>query len=146
MPKRAELTLEEGISIYKMLLKKFSIEELEGKIEETPKAVVTQEEFNKFFEENILSQVDPSKTIFPNKNSFSKIKLFNSNGEWLFEYNTDPENSYFWYQFDRVYLILRDKFSLQDSALQALMKSLVESHFKMKGITPYEEYRCRPQW
>jgi len=22
----------------------------------------------------------------------------------------------------------------------------VESHFKMKGITPYEEYRCRPQW
>ena len=105
--------------------------------------IPSQEEFNKFFEEEILSKVDPTKTRFPIENSFSKIKLFNSNGEWLFEYNTDPENSYFWYQFDRVYLILRDKFSLQDSALQALMKSLVESHFNLNGVTPYN---CKPSW
>jgi len=136
MPKSAELTLEEGISIYKMLTKKFSIEELEGKIEETPKAVVTQEEFNKFFEEEILSKVDPTKTIFPDKNNFSRIILRNSEGNWLLDYDTNPKNSHFWYQNSRVQVILRGKFLLQDEEFQSIMKSLVESHFKMKEFKP----------
>ena len=98
--------------------------------------IPTQEEFNKFFEEEILSKVDPSKTRFPIENSFSCIHLCNSRGEWLFDYDTDPKNSYFYYQFKCVYAIIMNKFSLQDDELQALMKSLVEKHFKMKGITP----------
>jgi hypothetical protein len=136
----SSFTLTEGIEVYKSLrkiidtlTKKFSIEELESKREEAPKSVVTQEEFNKFFEENILSKIDQTQTFFPDENNFSCIGLCNSRGEWLLDYDYNPENSYFYYQYDRVYTIIMNKFSLQDSALQTLMKSLVESHFKMKN-------------
>jgi hypothetical protein len=98
--------------------------------------IPSQEEFNKFFEEKILSKVDPAKTRFPTKNSFSGIQLYNSKGEWLFDYDYNPKNPHFWYQFNRVNCVLRDKFSLQDEEFQSIMKSLVESHFKMNGITP----------
>jgi len=129
---------KESTSNRKMLEGIFTKEELEIESETflKVKQCPSQEEFNKFFEEEILSQVDPSKTRFPIENSFSCIHLCNSRGEWLFDYDTDPKNSYFYYQFKCVYAIIMNKFSLQDDELQALMKSLVESHFKMKGITP----------
>jgi hypothetical protein len=143
----SSFTLTEGIEVYKSLrkiidtlTKKFSIEELKSKREEEPKALVTQEEFNKFFEEEILSKIDQTQTIFPDKNSFSRIGLCNSIGGWLFVYNTDPEDFYFYYQYDRVYTIIMNKFSLQEDELQALMKSLVESHFNLSNPGCY--YCC----
>ncbi len=98
--------------------------------------IPSQEEFNKFFEEEILSRVDPSKTKFPKKNSFSCIQLCNSNGEWLFDYDTDPKNSWFYYSHAYVCTIFMNKFSLQDGAIERLMKSPVETHFKMKDTQP----------
>ena len=137
MSKSAELTLEEGILLYKMLTKKFTKEELEGKDIPNNKQVVTQEEFNKFFEEEILSKIDQSKTIFPNKNSFSHIRLFDSNGDWLFDYDTNKENQYFYYSCSRVSTVFTKKFSLQDVDRHRLMKSLVGSHFNL--------HECQPQ-
>jgi hypothetical protein len=95
----------------------------------------TQEEFNKFFEENILSQIDYSKTTFLDNNShvskipINRIQLNNSNGEWLFDYSYDQKHPYFWYQHDRVYLILNMQFLLQDNEIQQYMKSMIEKHF-----------------
>lgn len=132
MSKSAELTLEEGILLYKMLTKKFTKEELEGKDIPEDKKVVTQEEFNKFFEEEILSKIDQSKTIFPDKNNFSHIRLFDSNGKWLFDYDTNKENQYFYYSYTRVCVLFMKKFSLENDEIQSLMKSLVESHFNLR--------------
>ena len=137
-----EITLEEAKKIYNsseeakvFLLSKFTKEELEGK------AVPSQEEFNKFFEENIFSQIDYSKTRFLDCNgAFSKIptsriELCNSDDKWLFDYG--QKNQHFWYHYDRVAIIFMDQFSLQAVDRQRLMKSLVEKHFNLRECQPH---------
>ena len=138
-----EITLDEAKKLYNsseeskvFLLSKFTKEELEGK------TVPTQEEFNKFFEENIFTLIDNSKTKFLDNNGnvsktpTSRIELRNSNNEWLFDYNYDQKNQHFYYSYDRVYTIFKRKFSLQDDDRHRLMKSLVEKHFKLRDTQP----------
>jgi hypothetical protein len=118
------------------VLYKFTKDELEGK------NIPTQEEFNKFFEENILSKIDYSKTKFlycsdeVSKTPTSRIELRNSDDKWLFDYNYDQKNQHFYYSYLRVYTIFMNTFSLQDVDRNRLMKSLVEKHFNLLGVTP----------
>jgi hypothetical protein len=128
-----QMNIEKAKQVYKesedsrnLLLSIFTKEELGISI------LPSQEEFNKFFEEEILSKVDPAKTRFPRKNSFSCIQLCNSRGEWLLGYDYNPKRPYFYYQFDRTCIILRDKFSLSDVDTKRLLRSLIESHFNLK--------------
>ena len=75
-----EITLEEAKKLYTsseeakaFLLSKFTKDELEGK------PIPTQEEFNKFFEENIFPLIDYSKTKFLDSNfDISKIGIAHS--------------------------------------------------------------------
>ena len=139
-----EITLEEAKKLYNsseeakvLLLSKFTKEELEGK------NIPTQEEFNKFFEENIFPLIDYSKTMFldcygnVSKTSTSRIELNNSDNKWLFDYDYDQKNSRFLYSYKLVYLIFMKQFSLQDVDKNRLMKSLVEKHFKLRDTQPY---------
>ena len=139
-----EITLDEAKKLYNsneeaktFLLSKFTKDELEGK------KVPTQEEFNKFFEENIFSQIDYSKTAFldwygvSSQTPTSRITLRNSNNEWLFDYTYDQKNQRFWYSYDRVYTIFKKKFLLQDVDIDRLMKSLVEKHFNLDECQLY---------
>ena len=139
-----EITLDEAKKLYNsseearvFLLSKFTKEELEGK------TIPTQEEFNKFFEENIFSQIDYSKTKFldcnnghVSKTPTSRIELNNSDNKWLFDYNYEQKNSRFLYSYKRVYLIFMKQFSLHDVDRNRLMKSLVEKHFNLSDIQP----------
>ena len=139
-----EITLDEAKKLYNsseeakmFLLSKFTKEELEGK------NIPTQEEFNKFFEENIFSQIDYSKTKFldcnnghVSKTPTSRIELNNSDNKWLFDYNYEQKNSRFLYSYKRVYLIFMKQFSLHDVDRNRLMKSLVEKHFNLSDIQP----------
>ena len=140
-----EITLDEAKKLYNsseeaktFLLSKFTKDELEGK------NIPTQEEFDNFFEENIFSQIDYSKTAFldwygvSSQTPTSRITLRNSNNEWLFDYTYDQKNQRFWYSYDRVCAIFMNKFSLQDVDRNRLMKSLVETHFKLPGIMPLQ--------
>ena len=139
-----EITLDEAKKIYNsneeaktIMLSKFSKDELEGK------PIPTQEEFNKFFEENIFPLIDYSKTKFLDRNNnvsetpTSRIRLFNSNSEWLFDYNYDQKNPYFYYSHYRVYSNFQKQFSLQDVDRHRLMKSLVEKHFNLGNTQPF---------
>jgi hypothetical protein len=139
-----EITLDEAKKLYNsseeakvFLLSKFTKEELEGK------HIPSQEEFNKFFEENILSQIDYSKTRFLDNNGnvsktpTSRIQLNNSNNECLFDYDYDQENQRFWYSYDRVYYILQTQFALRDDDRHILMKRLVEKHFNLQVCQPH---------
>ena len=139
-----EITLEEAKKLYNsseeakvFLLSKFTKEELEGK------NIPTQEEFNKFFEENIFPLIDYSKTKFldcnnghVSKTPTSRIELNNSDNKWLFDYNYEQKNSRFFYSYKRVYLIFMKQFSLHDVDRNRLMKSLVEKHFNLSDIQP----------
>ena len=139
-----EITLEEAKKLYNSseeakvcLLSKFTKDELEGK------NIPTQEEFNKFFEENIFPLIDYSKTKFldcnnghVSKTPTSRIELNNSDNKWLFDYNYEQKNSRFLYSYKRVYLIFMKQFSLHDFDRNRLMKSLVEKHFNLMNTQP----------
>lgn len=105
---------------------------------------VSQKEFNEAFNE--LLKGSTKRYIDPKTNKISKKKttwiiLLNSEGGWLIDYDTDPKNSYFWYQCNRVDFVLRNKFHIQDdSDMKRLMKSLVETQYKMKNTNPYSEF------
>jgi hypothetical protein len=139
----AEITLKEAKEFYNssnevkaFLLTKFTKDELEGK------NIPTQEEFNKFFEDIILSSIDYSKTRFLTDNlrvsdtPTSIIEVRNLNHDWYFYYNYDSKNQYFKYSYDRVGRILMNKFSLSTSEFIQLMKNIVEIHFKLPNVTP----------
>jgi hypothetical protein len=143
MSENAQITLEEAKKLYNsseeakvFLLSKFSKDELEGK------NIPSQEEFNKFFEENIFSQIDYSKTKFLDSNGYvsktptSRIRLRNSNNKWLFDYDYDQKNQHFLYNYDRVYTIFMNTFSLQAVDRYRLMKSLLEKHFNLHVCQP----------
>ena len=138
-----EITLEEAKKLYNsseeaktFLLSKFTKDELEGK------NIPTQDEFNKFFEENIFPLIDYSKTKFLDNNlnisktPTNRIRLFNSNMAWLFDYDYDQKKQHFWYSYCRVYTIFMNQFSLQDVDRHRLMKSLVEKHFNLRDSQP----------
>ena len=138
-----EITIEEAKKLYNSseeakvcLLSKFTKNELEGK------TVPTQEEFNKFFEENIFPLIDYSKTKFLDNNGkvsltpTSRIELNNSDNKWLFDYNYEQKNQDFYYSYLRVYTIFQNQFSLEDVDRHRLMKSLVEKHFNLGNTQP----------
>ena len=100
---------------------------------------VSQEEFNKAFHEILKGSTQRylnPKTEKVSEKKTSRIEVLDKNGRWLLDYDPDPKNSHFWYQYDRVYYVLLKKFSLQYEEIQPLMKSLVESQYKMQGVTP----------
>ena len=136
-----EITLDEAKQLYNsfdlikpFLLSKFTKDELEG-------STVTQEEFNKFFEETIFPLIDYSKTRFLDRNNnisetpTSRIELRNSKDVWLFDYNYDQKDKHFGYSCD-ISFMLYTKFYLNDFYLQPRMKNLVKKHFNLLDVTP----------
>ena len=138
-----EITIDDARKLYNsseesktFLLSRFTKEELEGK------NIPSQEEFDTFFEENIFPLIDYSKPKFSDSNGIvsktptSSILLFNSSGEWLFDYNYDQKNPFFYYSYYRVYNILYDQFGWKDIIMNVLMKSMVEKHFNLRDTQP----------
>ena len=136
MPKNTrEITLDEAKKLYNsyeegkaVLLSKFTKDELEGK-------TVTQEEFNKFFEDNILSTIDDIKTVSGQclgDMLNNRLIIRNYEDKWLFDYS----NTHFLYSYDRVGSILRSKFSLSLSEINRLMKMQLVKNFNLPYVTP----------
>ena len=146
----AEITLEEAKKLYNsseeakvFLLSKFTKEELEGK------NIPSQEEFNKFFEDNILSQIDYSNTRFLDCNNdilsktpTSRMLLRNSNDAWLFDYDYDQKNSHFYYSYYLVFNIFMNQFSLHDVDRRILMNNTVVKYFNLH-MWQLDDYGCR---
>ena len=136
-----EITLDEAKQLYNsfdlikpFLLSKFTKDELDG-------STVTQEEFDKFFEDTIFPLIDYSKTKFLDRNNnisetpTSRIELRNSKDVWLFDYNYDQKDKHFGYSCD-ISFMLYTKFYLNDFYLQPRMKNLVKKHFNLLDVTP----------
>jgi hypothetical protein len=133
---KAKQVYKENPALHDILKELFSEEEL-GLV--TP--AVSQKEFNKAFNE--ILEGSTLRYINPETNKVSKKKtsnpqVLNAEGKWLIDYNSG--NPHFWYQYDRVYCVLRDKFSLQVGEMKRLMKSLVDTQYKMQGVTPRIDY------
>ena len=133
------LTIEEARKIYassdemkSLMLTKFTKEDLE-------KHAVTQEEFDKTFLE-LLGQC--TKTVFLDENSYeSKLptnrrELRKPKDEWMFDILFTGKNKHFWVSYFRVWTIFANTYSLQDDAIQRLMKNQVNTLFGLADITP----------
>ena len=66
----------------------------------------------------------------------SRFEIFNENGEWLFDIDYDSKNQHFWYSFYKVWIVFLNKYSINNFDFQEVMKSILEEHLNLKGITP----------
>jgi len=107
---------------------------------EAIKKNLIQEKFNKAFNDILKGSrqryLYSNQTHIVSKNKSSRIEVLNSDGYWLIDYDSDPENSHFWYQEDRVFWVLRNKFSLQYNEMQLHMKNLIETQYNLKDVDP----------
>ena len=58
---------------------------------------------------------------------------------WYFEH--DEENGDFWCQYDRVWSFFKTNYSSKYSDIKLIIKSLMERHYKLKGLTPINFYK-----
>lgn len=93
--------------------------------------------FNKILEGAKKRYLDPV-TGEDSENETSRIEVVDNKGNWLIDYNTSENRPHFWYQYDRVYVVLKNYFllELEHDELQLLMLNLVETEYKMKGVQP----------
>ncbi len=107
---------------------------------EKVKMAIDQESFNKAFNEILEGATQryfDSKTRNFSEKETTRIMVLDKDAEWLIDYDTNEKYPHFYYQYDRVYSILMKKFSLEfDGSIQTLMKSLVETQYKMKDTFP----------
>lgn len=91
--------------------------------------------FKKILEGSKKRYLDPV-TCEISKDKTSRIEVVDNEGNWLIDYNTSENRPHFWYQYDRVYTVLKKYFLLEHDELQLLMLNLVETEYKMKGVQP----------
>ena len=134
----AELTLEEAREIYKksdslksLMLTKFSKEELETQ-------EVSQEEFDKTFLEllgkctkTVFLDAYVNECIVPS----NRIELRTSDDKWLFDIQFTGKE-HFWFSYEQVLSILKEKYSLQYNEIQRLMKNQMSTRFRIHECTP----------
>ena len=66
----------------------------------------------------------------------SRFEILNKNGEWLFDIDYDSKNPRFLYSFYRVWIVFLAKYSINYDDFQEVMKSMLEEHLSLNGITP----------
>jgi hypothetical protein len=113
-------------------------EEPEETLEET-----LEEKFERVWNENImLSMLRYCSHVFINSDGketsipTSRIRVMDSNRDWLFDYNYDPNKANFWVSYGRVWVVLKEKVVNNDEEIQRLMSVQVEKQFGLKGVTP----------
>ncbi|MFA7010927.1 MAG: hypothetical protein WC240_06880 [Bacilli bacterium] len=94
---------------------------------------VTQVKFNKAFNELLKGSsqryIDPKNNV--SKNKTFHVEIFDKNGKWMLDYSANPKYPYFWYS-NKCYITLIERFSLLPGEINNLMKSFVETQFKIK--------------
>ena len=66
----------------------------------------------------------------------SRFAILNEEGKWLFDINYDSKNQHFWCSYYNVYNVFNGKYSINYSDFQEVVKSILEEHLSLKGVTP----------
>ena len=111
-----------------------------NRILEQPKIKDTKE----LVKQEILEMLEKYKSNvrFLNKNCevsnypTSRFEILNENGEWLFDIDYDSKNPRFLYSYYRIFIFLKLKYLINYNDFQEVMKSMLEEHLNLKGVTP----------
>ena len=71
----------------------------------------------------------------------SRFDILNENGEWLFDIDYDSKNPRFLYSYYIILAIFRENYSINYDDFQEVMKSILEEHLNLKGVTPGADSR-----
>ena len=66
----------------------------------------------------------------------SRFDILNENGEWLFDIDYDSKNPRFLYSYYIILAIFRENYSINYDDFQEVMKSILEEHLNLRGVTP----------
>ena len=66
----------------------------------------------------------------------SRFDILNENGEWLFDIDYDSKNPRFLYSYHRIWVAFSEKYPINYDDFQEVMKSILEEHLNLKGVTP----------
>ena len=66
----------------------------------------------------------------------SRFEILNENWEWLFDIDYDSKNPDFWYSYYRIFIFLKLKYLINQDDFQEVMKSILEEHLNLNGVTP----------
>ena len=66
----------------------------------------------------------------------SHFEIFNDDGDWLFDIDYDSKKRHFLYSYYRILAIFRENYSINYDDFQEVMKSILEEHLNLKGVTP----------
>ena len=133
---KQEIKLSGGISITLDENQKKELLELLNNNEVNTKELVKQEilEILEKYKSNVRF-IDENYNV--SKYPTSRFEILDKNGNWLFDINYDSENPDFWYSRYHVYDVFLDKYSINHNDFQEVMKSILEEHLNLKGVTPY---------
>ena len=95
--------------------------------------------------EGILKQIEPTdidkvfldlmegmeRKINPDNPNYI---LWYKNNEWYFK--QDEKNDDLWCQYDRVWSVFETNYSSKYTDIQSIIKSLMEIHYNLRGLTP----------
>src|SRR5690606_28779667 len=88
-----------------------------------------EEWFQKEMLDKVVKKID-------NENYPNKIFYFIED-KWFFEFiYRDGKNKWFWVRYQDCWKVLREKFRLNYTETQQLIKGMLEEHFKMRYATP----------
>ena len=66
----------------------------------------------------------------------SRFAILNEEGKWLFDINYDSKTQHFLYSYYNVYKFFSEKYPIDHDDFQEVMKSILEEHLNLKGVTP----------
>jgi len=102
--------------------------------------MITQYEFNTAFNEILKGSIkrlywEGNKTRFE-INTTTRFEISQKKRKWLIEYDNNPENPHFWYNYERIYVILQNKFSLDHTIFQEFMIHIMHTQFNIDNAIP----------
>jgi hypothetical protein len=60
-------------------------------------------------------------------------------GEWVFFHKQNPKNGYVWFNYNKIWLVFRDKFGFEYKETQGLLGRWLGEHYNLRGVTPEPE-------
>ena len=75
-------------------------------------------------------------TIKIDREKYPNSVFYFKGGTCLLELEKSELNTYLWVSYDKIWNPIYEKFSLDYSSIQELIKVTVEDHFKMSDVTP----------
>ena len=130
---KQEIKLSGGLSL---TLDENQKKELLEQLNETNKKELVKQEIIEIFEKYKSNVRFLDENYNVSKYPTSHFEIFNDDGDWLFYIDYDSKNQRFWYSYHKVWMVFKGKHSINIDDFQEVMKSILEEHLNLKGVTP----------